>query len=432
MKIEDFKKSREELQEEINKNKSQLYINAERAKAASINQLDNKLLLTFACALIPYVAITIVFVILVKVLGASTIANILPPFISQIIFTGVPLGIGALRSKLIFKKQKIKERLKSFSKAKTETEKIEEEIYNQIELEKLNNRNKINIQAINSLDYNESILQFVSDKYNIEEKNQSSNKEETEQKLNVLSTIIEKEYNELDILSTKKTLNTHFSEIRDNYEKVTAILYACMTAGLMTMAVTFTPLFMLREVYTYSSLFTNLLHALAPLAVGILGACGYRIKRNKDSEKAFDNLNSTLGENQLPKNTKDIHKETKEYKRIIEDKINHISDLKVKFQETKRNLETFMTEEEIARKKRSEILSKPLSDIKITEETKKDILEHPEKYADSEARARRGLIYTDDEYERYVEETLNRPLPSEENHHKLVRRFKSNKPNEKK
>ena len=60
------------------------------------------------------------------------------------------------------------------------------------------------------------------------------------------------------------------------------------------------------------------------------------------------------------------------------------------------------------------ILFTDFKPIKITEKIKGDVLEHPEKYINCSSRIRMGLFYTDEEYERYIEESLNRPLPSYE------------------
>lgn len=61
-----------------------------------------------------------------------------------------------------------------------------------------------------------------------------------------------------------------------------------------------------------------------------------------------------------------------------------------------------------------EILFADFKPIKITEEMRKDVLEHPEKYINCPPRIRMGKFYTDEEYERYIEESLNRPLPGYE------------------
>ena len=72
-----------------------------------------------------------------------------------------------------------------------------------------------------------------------------------------------------------------------------------------------------------------------------------------------------------------------------------------------------------------EILFADFKPIKITEEMRKDVLEHPEKNINCPPRIRMGKFYTDEEYERYIEESLNRTLPGDkknEKKHVLKRR----------
>lgn len=65
-----------------------------------------------------------------------------------------------------------------------------------------------------------------------------------------------------------------------------------------------------------------------------------------------------------------------------------------------------------------EILFADFRPIKITEEMRKDVLEHPERYINCPPRIRMGKFYTDEEYERYIEEGLNRTLPGDEKNEK--------------
>ena len=60
-----------------------------------------------------------------------------------------------------------------------------------------------------------------------------------------------------------------------------------------------------------------------------------------------------------------------------------------------------------------EILFADFKPMKITEETRNDVLEHPERCINCSPRIRMGKFYTDEEYERYKEKTLNRPLPGD-------------------
>ena len=52
--------------------------------------------------------------------------------------------------------------------------------------------------------------------------------------------------------------------------------------------------------------------------------------------------------------------------------------------------------------------------VRITEETRQYIIDHPEKFINCDVRIRAGKIYTDEEFDKMVIESLNRPLPGEE------------------
>ena len=49
--------------------------------------------------------------------------------------------------------------------------------------------------------------------------------------------------------------------------------------------------------------------------------------------------------------------------------------------------------------------------IKITEETRKYVIENPMKHLNCPPRIRMGKFYTDEEWEAYVKKSLKRPLP---------------------
>lgn len=61
---------------------------------------------------------------------------------------------------------------------------------------------------------------------------------------------------------------------------------------------------------------------------------------------------------------------------------------------------------------KNDILFEDLKDIKITKKTKEGVLKHPEKYFNCDVRIQKGMFYTDEEKENYIEESLNKSLPS--------------------
>ena len=61
-----------------------------------------------------------------------------------------------------------------------------------------------------------------------------------------------------------------------------------------------------------------------------------------------------------------------------------------------------------------DILNKEFPPFQVTKATRKDVLENPEKYLNCSPRVRMGLFYLDEEYENYMTESLNKPLPGDD------------------
>lgn len=71
--------------------------------------------------------------------------------------------------------------------------------------------------------------------------------------------------------------------------------------------------------------------------------------------------------------------------------------------------------------KSKNILFEDFKPIEITEAMRKYVSEHPERYANCPPRIRMGNFYTDEEWKRYVEESLNKPLPGDVKSAKKIR-----------
>ena len=62
---------------------------------------------------------------------------------------------------------------------------------------------------------------------------------------------------------------------------------------------------------------------------------------------------------------------------------------------------------------KKDYLFEDFSEFKVTEETRKDVIANPQKYSGCDVRIRMGKFYTDEEYQRKIEEGLGRGLPGQ-------------------
>lgn len=361
MKTKEFNKTIQELNKKIEENNEQIYICDERSRMAYVNRLEYKLMLTIGFSMVPYICFAIGSKILDKYY-ISTLINFIPPYIIPIIIVGSSLGLGAFGTKLMNKKYKSKERYESFSKATTKTEKIEEEINYQIELEKALNKNKAIEKTIQLLENNNKTLRRLSNKYDINEKNIPSSKEELIEISEKLSTILEKKYNELDILSTQKILHNSFWRLRSKSQKIIEIFLVIMGSGAGLMGFTSMPIIGMINIYASLSELAKNLMVYIPFVTGALTSGIYLKKRNSKQQKVFEILNSKLGENALPKKVKVPYDEQKEIDNLIESKISDISAVEIQLKETERALETIVEKETKTQEKHNSYKFHPIED----------------------------------------------------------------------
>ena len=348
MNIEEFEKSKKELLKAKKDNDKKISIIDERTKISKLNSFDNKALVILGFSMIEYLLIFPVSLAIIKKIGVIAFTNIIPTLCYPVILSGSSFGIGFLINFLVNKKFKIKEKYKSFSNAKTNIEKLQEEVYYQIELEKANNRNKSIDMALNLLESNKKMLNTMPHQYELDDSITLKTLENEKIKSNELSDIFKEKYNKLDILSTQKVLFDNFCNIKSKLQKITDIMLTIMLVGIGTMIFTSFPLIMLKEALIYSSLFKVFTSIFAQVAVFTVMTGGYMVKRNKNHEKVFDIFNSKLGENALEK-VGDVY-EKQNISRLIQNQINDISLTYVLLQEHKSCLDTFTVGEENTKK----------------------------------------------------------------------------------
>jgi len=354
MNQEEFEKSKNELEKEKEKNNELIAINDERSRMLKANSLEFKGETILFFSALAYMGFFLTTIILSNTPVASVISKALPGLSYPITLLGGSLAIGTIARTLLDKKFKTKERLKSFSKAKTQAEKLEEEVHYQIELEKVNNRNRVIDETINVLNSNQAMLNRISSRYDLKDKTAPQTKEEAEQNAEKLSATIKDQYDKLDILTVQKVLHNRFWKVRERFQRRLNTMVVSTVSGIFTMFFTTFPT--LIDIIPNSSLLAKLAIPLVPFVVGTIGGSAYMLKRNRDHKKAFNNLNAKLEENALEENLDNEYdssiEEHKKIKTLIENQIRNISLIEIQLQEIKRFLDTNTAEEE--KKKDSE------------------------------------------------------------------------------
>ena len=62
---------------------------------------------------------------------------------------------------------------------------------------------------------------------------------------------------------------------------------------------------------------------------------------------------------------------------------------------------------------KKDYLFRDFPEFKVTEETRNDVIKHPQKYSCCDVRIRMGKFYTDEELQKKLDEGLSRKLPSQ-------------------
>lgn len=369
MKTEDLKKTNEELQEEIKKNNEQIAVSDERTRIAmaNVNQFEYKVIETLKFSMLPYLGLVVLSTVLTKNGTMTSITSAIPAESLTLIISGSSLVVGNIGRKILEWKFKTKERFKSFTTTKSQSEKIQEEVKYAVELEKAKNRNKAIKQIMDSLNSNQSILNLLSSRYDINDKTLPQTREESQKRVEELSTLLKGKYNELDVLTTQKVLHEKFWRVRTKGEKLMEIMMVGMMGGMFTMAYGNMPIIIMRDLLANSP---SLMSLFAPIIVGVVGVSGYMVKRNKDYEKTFNILNSELGENALPDKIKEAYEEQQDIDSKIESKMREISIVGIRLQEQKRIMESFTDDSN----KKEKTLESSVAKEHTIEETRKDTI----------------------------------------------------------
>ena len=322
----------------------------------------------------------------------------LPAEIIQPLFVVVPAGVGVGSSIALQKTLKNKERLSKRTAATTQVDRTVAATKLEVEKTKHKTRTNMFVETVTKLRSQHFTDSTVND--NKDERT----KTEIEQSISNIENTINENLKEIDITTTKQTLKERFWKIRDKKQKLKDIIMVAILSGIIGFTIYNIPLIAMNGLNAYQ-VTPSLLQLLTPGIITSIAATGFAIKHKSDETKAFKRINKELlGENALPETIDDSEKETQVSKK--QDKLNELVELSASLAQERAVKQNNYGEDNI--------LFKDYESIKVTEETRQHVIDHPEMYQNCPPRIRQGMFYTDEEYASRVEDALSTPLPGEE------------------
>lgn len=341
--MKQFEELKKELESEAVENNNRIKLCDGRMRIANANSFEYKATNILGFSLLGYLIVFLLSSIIFKNLSIPVLAY-------QTMVITSSIGLGTLFTNSLFKKYKIKERLKMFSESKTDIEKLQEEVNYQIESEKACNRNKVIKETLDTINSTESMVNELSNKYDITEKYSSRSKEELENSIEEISNLIKEKYNELDILSSKKVLHDRFWKIRSKFDKNANLIAYSLIAGVFASGIVGIPFITFNSIAAGSTILARILSVFWPLVIGSMGTFVYFLQRNKDYEKVFNYYNSQLEDEALSdtfKKNYDPGDENSEIKELIENQVRDISTAIIKLNDEKVSLEVKENEQNV-------------------------------------------------------------------------------------
>ena len=210
----------------------------------------------------------------------------------------------------------LRNKLKVKSTAETRTKRIEEKVSIRIELKKLENRIKLLSRVIEAYDTNISLAKYKitpSSELTIS-KIEANNQE--------LLTLLNKEYEKLDVLSTKMVLVKEFKTERlkglNKYDFGPFPLAGGLV-GAVAIGIPFPEILNLPFTLTNLSLSIGI-----PFVVGFSATTYVMVKTIKQRIEVFNNLNNQLGDEYLSIENNDAFEEYTEIEKLIDNKVHEI------------------------------------------------------------------------------------------------------------
>lgn len=279
MNEEELNKIIKDINEKITENNIRVPEYDELNRMAKVNQFSYKFPTSLVFGMFGYAPLMLI----------SSLTNVFPITAVPFIIIGGGITTGILGNFILEKIYKPKERLRDLSDAETESELLYEEIKNEIELEKVKNRNAILNDALTLIKSNYNTLSSMREKYEIQSKNIPESIEEVDKRIKKLEERLEELLSKLDDYSTRKILKDRFWKLDKKGTSIMDIISYSLVAGVISMLVLDMPFILVKDIMpmTIIQLFT-------PFIVGVLGTSAYNLKRETDSRTIQKQIKENL------------------------------------------------------------------------------------------------------------------------------------------
>ena len=277
------------IKNEYEENKLKIKALNEKIDVLNLNSIEVKLVTGMCLAIIPW---------LVLVFLSPKLITILPPNLVQLLTIAAPTLIGFIGQNSFQKKFQTKEKLKKFSKAKSEKERDKEVIAYEIEREKLINYNKILNNSNTNLAFKNNLVSSLA----------LDSKDKLESNIDDLNKALEDNKKKLDIISCKNVLKNNFFRIRDKFQNVVDKIGFTFVGGFAFMVLYYLPILAINN-FSNIHLELSAFQALSPFLIGSLGIGAYFHKRRNDEKAVFNFFNNKLGKDALSDKINDTEKE---------------------------------------------------------------------------------------------------------------------------
>ena len=345
MNQEQFDEIIDKLEQEKSKYSKEIIINNRKITLLENDQLDEKIIeiMTFS-----FVSMLIIFLglLLLNGIGLLPILPIVIPLEAiSLITSGTSFIVGSLLQKKLESKRRIKERIKDFSKAKNQSELLQEKIEYTIEEEKYQNKKLIVQTIIDSMIEKQNNINSLSEEYTISKKESNQTMEDIENNINNLNNIIEEKYKELDYLTAYKVIYSNYEKKDNKKFNKEKVLYGVL-GGFFSVLICFIPM------VSFEKLFLNATHVSSnfiyfiPFILGATGTYIYLKKREDSHAKAFENLKNELEGMDLSNDIEKKYDNGESINKTINKIITEISRLRIELEKEIININSFNNEEE--------------------------------------------------------------------------------------